>query len=79
MEDTLLNRVYKHYKSFAKNLKLEREGRNLTQKEMADMLGITKQSYWGYESGIAMPTLENLLKISLLFDLSLDELFDMDK
>ena len=79
MEDTLLNRVYKHSKSFAKNLKLEREIRNLTQKELADMLGISKQSYWGYESGISMPTLENLLKISLLFDLSLDELFEIDK
>jgi len=70
-------KIYKMCKNFSKNLKIERNQRKLTQKQVADMLDIKTQSYQAYEAGITMPTAENLLKISILFNLSIDELFEI--
>ena len=69
--------IYKMCKNFAKNLKLERKIRNLTQRQVADALEIKTQSYQAYENAISMPTVENLLKISLFFNISIDELFEI--
>ena len=77
MEQNLQNKLYKHAKTFSKNLKFERESRKLTQKVMADKIGIKTQSYQAYESGISLPSSENLLKIAIIFELSIDELFDI--
>ncbi len=71
------DKIYKMCKNFSKNLKIERNHRSLTQKQVADALSIKIQSYQAYEAGITMPTAENLLKISLLFNISLDELFEI--
>jgi len=68
-------KIYEYSKNFAKNLKLERISRNLTQKQVAEKIGIKTQSYQSYEANISMPSLENLLKIVEIFNLSLDELF----
>ena len=70
---------YKYCQNFAKNIKIERLARKMTQKQVAESIGIKTQSYQAYESGIALPTVENLLKIVLIFGLSLDELFEIDK
>lgn len=77
MEKDLKNKTYLHIEKFAKNLRFERESRNLTQKEVAESIGIKTQSYQAYESGVSLPTAENLLKLALIFDLSLDELFEI--
>ena len=79
MEKNLKNNVYKHLKIFAENLKSERIAKNLKQKELASSIGITTQSYQAYEAGLTMPTAENLLKLSLILDVSLDDLFDLNK
>ena len=68
-------KIYKFLKNFSENLKLERKAHCMTQRQVADALGIKTQSYQAYEVGVAMPTVENLLKLSILFELSLDELF----
>ena len=39
-------------------------------------LGITYQSYQAYERGIAVPTLQNFIKLAKLFDVSYEELLD---
>ena len=70
-------KIIEYYKNFSKNLKLERKSKNITQKEVAKLLNITPQSYQAYESGITMPTVENLLKITTIFNISLDELFEI--
>ncbi len=79
MENNLKNSVYKHSKIFAENLKSERVAKNLTQKQLASSIGITTQSYQAYEAGLTLPTAENLLKLSLILDISLDELFEIKK
>lgn len=69
--------ILKYSQNFAKNIKLERLSLNLTQSQMANKIGIKTQSYQAYESGLSLPSLENLLKICALFNLSLDELFEI--
>ena len=77
MEINLKTAVYKRAKTFADNLKNERIGKKLTQKQLANSIGITTQSYQAYEAGITLPTTENLLKLSIVLDISLDDLFDI--
>lgn len=50
--------------------KLER----LTQQQMAEKLGITQPSYIRYENGSSQPSLETLVKIADIFDVSIDYL-----
>lgn len=73
MEKEILN----YYQNFAKNIKIERLAKGMTQKQVAEKLGIKTQSYQAYENGLCMPTAENLLKLSIIFSCSLDELFEM--
>lgn len=46
----------------------------LTQRDMANKLGISQPSYIRYERGEAEPTIERLIKIADIFDVSLDYL-----
>ena len=47
-----------------------RRAQRKTQREVADALGITAQSYQAYEAGKTLPTLENFLRLCLFFDVS---------
>ena len=69
-------KIYKICNNFAINLKSERLAKHLTQKQVAEMIGIKTQSYQAYEKGIALPTTVNLLKLSFLFKVSIDDLFE---
>ena len=77
MEKILNNKIYKHFKAFAKNIKFERVAKGLTQKEVADALEIKTQSYQAYEAGVSLPSSENLLKLAMVLEVSIDELFDL--
>lgn len=58
--------------SFAKRIKQLRIDNNLTQKDIADELGMTPTgiSYW--ESGNAVPNYETLKKLADFFNVSMD-------
>lgn len=71
-------KIYKNMQSFSKNLKSERLAKGYTQKEMANLLSIRPQSYQAYEVGLSYPTCENLIKIAVILDISLDQLFDIN-
>ncbi len=60
--------------NLSKNLRQLREGYGYTQTAVAQKIGIRYQSYHAYEAGIAVPTLENFIKLAKLYDVSLDEL-----
>ena len=77
MEKDLQKSIYNNCKAFAKNLKFERESRGFSKKQMAELMNIKGQSYWAYEQGVTLSTVENLLKICHILDISLDELFEM--
>lgn len=57
---------------FCKRLIEQRKMNNLTQREVAQKLGIAQPSYIRYENGKAEPTIENLIKLADLFDVSID-------
>ncbi len=59
---------------FQERLKAERELMKLTQRDMADRLGITQPSYIRYENGKSEPTLERLSKIADILEVSVDYL-----
>ena len=57
---------------FRKNIYELRKLNRFTQREVAQRLGISQPSYIRYEDGSAEPTLENLVKIADLYDVSVD-------
>ena len=59
---------------FQQRLKAERQSSGLTQRHMAERLNIAHPSYIRYENGKAEPSLENLVKIAEIFDVSVDYL-----
>ena len=64
----------KEYKILTKRLIELREENNFTQQQVASKLDITYQSYQAYERGIAVPSLQNFIKLAYLYDVSLDYL-----
>lgn len=51
-----------------------RKEKNITQEQLADYLGVSRQSISKWESDIAYPETDKLVRISELFDCSLDYL-----
>ncbi len=51
----------------------------MTQKEVAELLVMTQQQYSRFENGIFELDYENLIKISRLFEVSLDYLFGLSE
>lgn len=54
-----------------KTLRLER---NLTQKQIADRIGVAISAVSSYESGTRFPTYDSLIKLSRIFHVSTDYL-----
>ena len=54
-----------------------RKKRNLTQEDLAILLDISDKSVSKWENGTSKPTIENLKKISEIFDVSLDDLIEI--
>lgn len=59
---------------FNEGLKRKRELFGCTQKQMAELIGITPRSYQRYESGEREPNIDTLIKIADFFEISLDDL-----
>ena len=58
----------------AERLREKRKKAGLTQKEVADQLGITRAAYTLYETDKCQPSLETITKIANLFETSIDYL-----
>jgi transcriptional regulator with XRE-family HTH domain len=56
------------------NIKYLRKQRGLTQEQLAEKIGIKRSLVGAYEEGRAEPGLENLLKMSKIFDVAVDNL-----
>lgn len=55
-------------------LKKERTERGYTQKEIADILNISRVAYTLYENGKNTPTTDNILRLAELYNVSTDYL-----
>lgn len=56
-------------------LKKLRTERNLTQRELADMLGITTKSYQAYENGRRIPKPKVMQRMENLFEVKKEVIF----
>ncbi len=60
-------------------IKESRKDKRMTQKEVAGILCMTQQQYSRFENGVFELDYENLVKISQLFEVSLDYLFGLSQ
>lgn len=60
---------------FSKRLKKLRKNKGLKQQELAEILGIKRNTYSDWENGKTEPSFENLIKLADLLEVSLDWLF----
>ena len=64
--------------NFAENLRKARESKGITKTRMANALGLSLTAYSLYEKGENEPNLTNLKYISIILDVSIDDLLSYD-
>lgn len=64
---------------FEDKLKELRKKNNLTQEELASKIYVSRSLIARYENGSALPSKENLEKLSLIFDVKMSELMEQDE
>lgn len=62
-----------------KQLQQRRKEHNMSQETLAEQLHISRQSVSKWENGTSLPSFANVVAISELFDISLDELIKGDE
>ena len=63
-------------KIFCRNLKEARKTSSLTQKQVADRLGVVESCYANWEQGRTEPGIEMLRKLGVIFGVSIEELIN---
>ena len=64
---------------FSEKLKALRIGKKMSQKALADKLGVSKSVVSFYESGERLPSYDVLIKISRIFNVTTDYLLDVER
>ena len=59
---------------FNNNLRKERENKNITQTEMANLINVPVSTYRNYENTTRQPDFETLINISKALNVSIDKL-----
>lgn len=65
--------------TFAEKLKCIRKQSGLSQEQLAEKLGVSRQAVTKWETDAGIPDIENIMAISALFDISIDELLSNEK
>ncbi len=60
----------------ANKIKILRENKGLSQKALADNLGITRSSVNAWEQGISVPSTQYIVELANLFEVSTDYLLN---
>lgn len=63
-------------KSFGQNLKIYRQTKQFSQKKLGELLGFSARTVSDWECGNTEPDIKTIKKITLILQISLDELFD---
>lgn len=64
--------------NFGKQLKSLRIEKNLTQKQLADLLNVKDYTIGDWERGRGEPDINTIRKIVIIFDISADELLETE-
>jgi len=62
--------------TLGEKIKSLRTKTNITQEELAEKVGVSRQAVTKWESDIGMPDVENIKNIATLFNITVDELLD---
>ena len=65
--------------TLAEKLKSMRKQAGLSQEQLAEKLGVSRQAVTKWETDAGIPDIENVMAISALFDISMDELLSNEK
>lgn len=69
----------KQSKIFGDNLRIIRHEKGMTQKEVAEMLGIDRTTYTKYETGVTEPPFCTIKAIAEIYNTDYNALFDRRK
>ena len=64
--------------NFSDNLKQIRKEHNLSQEQIAEQLGVSRQSVSKWESGQAYPEMDKMIQLCQMFNLNIDDLLNQD-
>ncbi len=59
-------------------IKLLRTNKNISQEQLGELIGVSKRTVSGYENDICFPSIEVLVRLSKVFQVSTDELLGID-
>lgn len=65
--------------TFAEKLKSMRKQAGMSQEQLAEKLGVSRQAVTKWETDAGIPDIENLMAISALFDISIDDLLSNER
>ncbi len=65
--------------TFAEKLKSIRKQAGMSQEKLAEKIGVSRQAVTKWETDTGIPDMENIMAISSLFHISIDELFSNEK
>lgn len=65
--------------TFAEKLKSIRKQAGMTQEQLAEKLGVSRQAVTKWETDAGVPDIENIKAISAMFDISIDELLSNER
>lgn len=65
--------------TFGEKLKTIRKKADMSQEKLAEKLGVSRQAITKWETDMGIPDIENIIAVSALFDISIDELLSKEK
>ena len=65
--------------TFAEKLKSMRKQSGMSQEKLAEKIGVSRQAITKWENNSGIPDIENMLALSSLFNVSVDELLSNEK
>lgn len=65
--------------TFAEKLRSVRRQAGMSQEQLAEQLGVSRQAVTKWETGGGIPDIENMKAVSALFDISIDELLSNER
>jgi len=60
-------------------IRMLRKSENLTQEQLGEKLNVSRQAVYKWESDRGYPDIQNLIRLSEIFDISIDELIKKDR
>lgn len=63
--------------SFSRKIKEARLERNLTQEQLAELIGVHPRTYRNYETGKTIPRIEIIRRLCIVLNASSDDLLEM--